>query len=61
VTPWWSRLPVGVIVLLLFGLGAYRAATAPDAIDGASMMTTALILVGVWIAVELHDKWHGKD
>lgn len=53
----WSRLPMGVVVALLFAAGAYRANQDPGDFDGVTLMAVSLILTGIWIAVELHDRW----
>ena len=57
----WLRLPSGILLIGVFGVGAYRAQSSPDGFDGVMMMTAALIPLGVWIAVELHDCWHNDD
>jgi hypothetical protein len=58
--PWWGRLPIIALIALLFSLGAYRIAVADNDMDGFAMVTVAILLVGVWLTVELHDKFYGE-
>jgi hypothetical protein len=56
--PWWHRLPIGLIISALFFGGAYRTATTDNNLDGVVMITVAVLMVGIWITTELHDKFH---
>lgn len=58
--PWWHRLPLVVLLLILFAVGAYRVAVTDNGLDGIVMLTIATLLIGVWITVELHDRFYGE-
>lgn len=53
-----SRLGIGLGAALAFGVGAFRVATTDGAPDGWGLMAVGLVLAGVSIALELHDRWH---
>jgi len=56
----WTRLGLGLGAAVAFGIGAWRiAAEDHPSLDGYALMTVALILVGVSLALEFHDRWHG--
>jgi len=58
--PWWSRLPIALLISVAFFIGAYRIAVADNGLDGIVLMVVAVILVGVWITIELHDRFYGE-
>lgn len=56
-TGWTSKLPISIVIAIAFILGAYRIQKDDNGFDGFVLITVAVILVGVWIAAELHDKF----
>ena len=49
----WSPLALAVVLL-----GGAAVALERDNVDGAAgLASVAFVLVGVWIAAELHDRW----
>lgn len=58
--PWWHRLPVSIIISVVFLLGAYRIAVTDNGLDGVAMIVVGILLTGVWITIELHDKFYGE-
>mgnify|MGYP001787517832 CR=1 FL=1 len=50
----WSPLALAVLLL-----GASAVALERDNLDGAAgLASVSFLLVGVWLAVLLHDRWH---
>lgn len=56
--PWWQRLPIAILISVTFAIGAYRVAVTDNGLDGVVMLTVAVVLIGVWITVELFDKFY---
>jgi hypothetical protein len=53
----WSRLgTIAIAAVLLIG-GSIRV--AQEGRDGFAFLAAGMILLGVWIAVELHDRYRG--
>lgn len=57
---WTSKLPISMIIAVAFVVGAYRIQTADNGLDGFVLITIAILLVGIWIAAELHDKFFSE-
>lgn len=55
---WWARLPILLLAGVLFAGGAFRVSTTDGNVDGYALMAVALVLVGVWVTIDLHDRWH---
>lgn len=53
----WSRASVLAVASVLLLVGGVRVIQAGA--DGQVFITAGLIVLGVWVAVELHSKWHG--
>lgn len=54
----WSRtsvLAIAAILLLVGGVRIYQ-----EGEEGHVFLATGFIMLGIWAAVELHDRWH-KD
>ena len=56
----WSRLTLGIGAAAAFAVGAFRVATTDGSVDGYALLAVSLILVGVSLTLELHERWH-KD
>lgn len=54
----WGRLTVGITAAVAFSVGAFRVATTDGSLDGYALLAVSLVLVGISIALELHDRWH---
>lgn len=53
----WS--PLGLAILLL---GGAAVALERDNVDGATgLASVAFLMVGVWLTILLHDRWHDDD
>jgi hypothetical protein len=58
---WWARVPAAVALIAMFGAGAYRIEADDTAPDGYAMLAISILLAGVWLATELHDRWSDHD
>ena len=56
---WWSRFgALGVSVALMVGSAL---ALERDNVEGSGAFAAAgFVVLGIWIAAELHDRWHDE-
>ena len=55
----WSRAGVLGVAALLLLAGAVRVAEAGE--EGWALLAAGMVLTGIWVTVELHDRWHKED
>jgi hypothetical protein len=54
----WHRLPISIIISVVFIVGAYRVSVTDNGLDGVALVVVGILLTGVWITIELHDKFY---
>jgi hypothetical protein len=53
----WGRVTISLGAALIFAVGAYRVSTTDNGLDGFALLAVSLVLTGIAITLELHERW----